>query len=145
MDPLTTYGTLLYWPFSDVRVAWNAIAIVDPLFTLVVLAGVALAAWQRRAAPAASALAVCFAYLLPAGHHRVTSSLIFFVGGERGIRTPGTLSGSTVFKTAAFNHSAISPRNPEPGTQAYCRAIFSNPSMYGLNAVGITTDPSSCW
>src|SRR5688572_15920177 len=38
-------------------------------------------------------------------------------GGERGIRTPGTLSGSTVFKTAALNHSAISPWNSEPGTQ----------------------------
>ncbi len=31
------------------------------------------------------------------------------IGGERGIRTPGTLSDSTVFKTAALNHSAISP------------------------------------
>ena len=30
-------------------------------------------------------------------------------GGERGIRTPGPLSRSTVFKTAALNHSAISP------------------------------------
>ena len=30
-------------------------------------------------------------------------------GGERGIRTPGSLSTSTVFKTAALNHSAISP------------------------------------
>src|SRR5437868_254620 len=31
------------------------------------------------------------------------------IGGGRGIRTPGTLSSSTVFKTAAFNHSAIPP------------------------------------
>ena len=30
-------------------------------------------------------------------------------GGEEGIRTPGSLSASTVFKTAALNHSAISP------------------------------------
>src|SRR4030095_14311731 len=29
--------------------------------------------------------------------------------GGRGIRTPGTVSRSTVFKTAAFNHSAIPP------------------------------------
>ncbi len=29
--------------------------------------------------------------------------------GERGIRTPGPRERSTVFKTAAFNHSAISP------------------------------------
>src|SRR6202142_1779197 len=30
-------------------------------------------------------------------------------GGEGGIRTPGTLSGTPVFKTGAFNHSATSP------------------------------------
>lgn len=31
-------------------------------------------------------------------------------GGERGIRTPETLAGLTVFKTVAFDHSAISPQ-----------------------------------
>jgi hypothetical protein len=30
-------------------------------------------------------------------------------GGGRGIRTPGTLSGTSVFKTDAINHSASSP------------------------------------
>src|ERR1051326_8376765 len=30
-------------------------------------------------------------------------------GGERGIRTPGTLPGTAVFKTAAIDRSAISP------------------------------------
>ena len=39
-------------------------------------------------------------------------------GGGRGIRTPGTLSGSTVFKTAALNHSAIPPRRTAPGAMA---------------------------
>src|SRR5947207_15442230 len=32
-------------------------------------------------------------------------------GGERGIRTPGTLPGTVVFKTTAIDHSAISPHN----------------------------------
>lgn len=43
---------------------------------------------------------------------RARSTLIWFSscgGGERGIRTPGTLARPTVFKTAAFNRSAISP------------------------------------
>jgi hypothetical protein len=31
-------------------------------------------------------------------------------GGELGIRTPGTFNSSTVFKTAAIDHSASSPR-----------------------------------
>jgi len=31
------------------------------------------------------------------------------LGGGRGIRTPGTLSGTTVFKTAGINRSPIPP------------------------------------
>ncbi len=34
LDACTTYGTLLWWPFSDERVAWNLISVIDPLFTL---------------------------------------------------------------------------------------------------------------
>jgi len=44
LDACTTYGTLLLWPFSDVRVAWNNVSVVDPLFTLPVLVAVLLAA-----------------------------------------------------------------------------------------------------
>lgn len=39
LDAATTYGTRLFWPFSDVRVAWNWISIVDPLFTGLLLIG----------------------------------------------------------------------------------------------------------
>ena len=34
---------------------------------------------------------------------------VFLFCGERGIRTPGPRKRTTVFKTAAFDHSAISP------------------------------------
>jgi hypothetical protein len=37
------------------------------------------------------------------------SSQLLDSGGEGGIRTPDTLSGTAVFKTAAINHSATSP------------------------------------
>ena len=32
------------------------------------------------------------------------------LSGESGIRTHGTLAGTTVFKTVALSHSATSPR-----------------------------------
>lgn len=63
LDAATTWGTRLLWPFSDARVAWNWIAIVDPVFTAIVLVGVAVAFWRRSAVPAAVALALCIAYL----------------------------------------------------------------------------------
>ena len=63
LDAATTYGTLLLWPFSAVRVSWDAIAIVDPLFTLVLAAGVALAWFRRHPLPAVAALVLCGGYL----------------------------------------------------------------------------------
>lgn len=63
LDAATTYGTLLYWPFSSSRVAWNVISIVDPPFTLLMAIAVAAAAWTRRPAPAAIGLALALGYL----------------------------------------------------------------------------------
>ena len=37
LDAFTSYGTHLFWPFSDERVALNSISIVDPVFTLILL------------------------------------------------------------------------------------------------------------
>jgi inner membrane protein len=34
LDAFTTYGTQLLWPFSNLRVAWNLISVVDPLFSV---------------------------------------------------------------------------------------------------------------
>lgn len=44
-------------------------------------------------------------------------------GGERGIRTPGTLARSTVFETAPFNHSGTSPRHFEKNGSQVARNI----------------------
>jgi inner membrane protein len=49
LDAFTTYGTELLWPFSDVRIAWSTIAVVDFLFTGPVVLLVALAVAKRRA------------------------------------------------------------------------------------------------
>ena len=33
LDSCTSYGTVLFWPFSDYRVGLNIISIIDPIFT----------------------------------------------------------------------------------------------------------------
>ena len=48
LDACTTYGTQLLWPFTDDRVAWNVISIVDPLFTLPLLITVVLGVRAKR-------------------------------------------------------------------------------------------------
>jgi len=63
LDTCTSYGTLLLWPFSDARLAWHIIAIVDPLFTLSLAVGVVWAAWRLRRAAAIAGFSVAMAYL----------------------------------------------------------------------------------
>ncbi|MFT5392667.1 MAG: inner membrane protein [Gammaproteobacteria bacterium] len=41
LDACTSYGTMLMWPFSQQRTALNIVAIVDPLFTLVLATALA--------------------------------------------------------------------------------------------------------
>lgn len=63
LDACTTYGTMLFWPFSDVRIAWNTISIIDPLFTLPLLAGVVLSARRKRLLYVRIALVWAVAYM----------------------------------------------------------------------------------
>ena len=37
VDALTSYGTQLFWPFTDKRVSFNLISVIDPLFTLPII------------------------------------------------------------------------------------------------------------
>lgn len=63
LDACTSYGTQLFWPFWDQRIALNIISIVDPVFTLILVLGL-LAGLRFGARPVARvALVCCAAYL----------------------------------------------------------------------------------
>ncbi len=83
LDASTSYGTLLYWPFSDVRAAWNMVSIIDPVFTSILLAGVLLTIVRASRAPrarvqatrpAAVAVLVCALYLAAGAWQRERAS-----------------------------------------------------------------------
>ncbi|MYD43822.1 MAG: metal-dependent hydrolase [Gammaproteobacteria bacterium] len=49
LDACTSYGTQLFWPFTDYRVAWNVVSVLDPTFTIPLLVAVIAALlWRRR-------------------------------------------------------------------------------------------------
>ena len=62
LDACTSYGTQLAWPFSTLRVAWNVVPVVDPLFTLLLLAAAVAAAVRRSRRLAVIALVWALAY-----------------------------------------------------------------------------------
>lgn len=77
LDACTSYGTQLFWPFSDVRIAWDIISIIDPLFTIpvivMVLAGLKT---QRQAWPRAALLyGLCYLCLGYLQHERAMDTL----------------------------------------------------------------------
>ena len=63
LDACTSYGTYLYWPFDLERVAWHVISIVDPIFTLALVAGVVLATRRKTTRAVRASLLFGLAYL----------------------------------------------------------------------------------
>jgi inner membrane protein len=94
LDAFTTYGTQLWWPLSDMRIAWNFVSIVDLLFSVPLAWGVIRAARTLRRRPAAIALAWCAAYLGFGGiqHARAVAAA----------RTLAAARGHPIVRVAAF-------------------------------------------
>jgi len=63
LDACTAYGTVLFWPFSDQRAAFDFIAIIDPIFTLILLIGVIIALVKRNCKAARIGLLIAGFYM----------------------------------------------------------------------------------
>lgn len=63
LDTCTSYGTYLLWPFSDVRLTWMNMSIIDPLFTLPMLVIMFMAIKFKKAYIAMLALIYGLAYI----------------------------------------------------------------------------------
>lgn len=85
LDACTSYGTQLFWPFSDYRVAWNYISIIDPIFTLPILLLVALSFIRRSSMCGRLAVAWSLGYLaLGAIQYHRALAVAAVVAAERG-------------------------------------------------------------
>jgi inner membrane protein len=63
-DLVTSYGTMIWAPFSDARYAWGTTFIIDLWFSGIILAGLLLSIAQRASRmPAIASLAVLVAYV----------------------------------------------------------------------------------
>ena len=63
LDACTSYGTQLFWPFNDFRVAWNTISIVDPIFTITLFILVFISIFRKKVLFARIALIWAIMYM----------------------------------------------------------------------------------
>lgn len=63
-DLITSFGTIVFAPVSDARIAWSTTFIIDLWFTGIIVAGLAAAGlWRRSRAPAVLGLAALAGYV----------------------------------------------------------------------------------
>ena len=58
LDAFTVYGTQLWWPLPVAPAMWSSVFIIDPLYTMPLLAGALAAAWSGARAAAGRALMI---------------------------------------------------------------------------------------
>jgi inner membrane protein len=63
LDSLTNYGTQQLWPFADTRVTWDAMPIVDPIYTLIFIVGLLYTAKTKSIRGVQWALALALLYV----------------------------------------------------------------------------------
>lgn len=63
LDACTSYGTQLLWPFSNARISWSIISIIDPLFTIPLLGLVGWTVFKKYKQPARYAAFFVILYL----------------------------------------------------------------------------------
>ena len=118
LDACTSYGTQLLWPFSNARFAWNNISIVDPLFTLPLIACAALAAWKRKRLFALAGIVWALAYLL--------------LGVVQGMRAEA--AGAALAAARGHAGAAVSAK-PGFGTLLVWKTLYEHDGRYYVDAV----------
>ncbi len=104
LDCFTSYGTQLFWPMPTPPVAWSSIFIIDPLYSLpllaAVLGGLLFGLRGRVPRPPLAALALTSLYLLSTlGGKFMAEQRVVEVLDREGIRPQAVFSTPTPFNT----------------------------------------------
>ncbi|PSR08537.1 MAG: hypothetical protein DA408_02560 [Bacteroidetes bacterium] len=137
LDACTAYGTQLFEPLSSQRVAWNVVAVVDPLYTVPFLACVVLASRQVLGSRARSrynwaGIFLSSAYLLFCTflHFQVVQRLADTLVQEK-ITANRSLVGPTIFNSILWQGTAETDSSYYTGQYSF----FDKSPFFKLQAV----------
>lgn len=122
LDSCTSYGTRLLWPFSDFRVAWNIISIIDPIYTITLLIFLVLCLFRKSPLLMRVGLTLSFFYLAFGFiKHEQVKSFMTDVATKRGHKIERILL------------------NPTIGNNILWRSVYQSGDNYYVDAVYMPT------
>jgi inner membrane protein len=129
LDACTSYGTYLLWPFSDMRVAWHNVAVVDPVFSLAVLVFLVFAFVKRQPKIARRGLAFGLAWLLLGVLQRERAeSAALRLAGDRGHAVKRIVVKPTIFNNLLWRSTYLA--DGAIHADALRLHVFSEPTLY---------------
>jgi inner membrane protein len=142
LDACTSYGTQLLWPFSDARIAWNVISIIDPVFTLTLAVFVIVAVVKKSRIIARAGLVFVILYLLLGLYQRERAEdLTRTIAESRGHEIERMLVHPSIGNIVLWR--SIYESDGRYYTDAVRPGFFSEPRVYeggSLPAVDVGSD-----
>ncbi|MEM7080239.1 MAG: metal-dependent hydrolase [Pseudomonadota bacterium] len=127
LDACTSYGTQLFWPFSDQRVAWNNISVVDPFVTVPLLVLIAAAVWRKNKLYTSLGLAWLIGYLL--------------LGVWQNQRAVD--AGFAIAQARGHNPTHVSAK-PSFANIILWKTIYEHDGYYYVDGARVTTESTHC-
>ncbi|MDR5865211.1 metal-dependent hydrolase [Halomonas koreensis] len=109
LDALTTYGTQLWWPLDVRPAAWPLVFIIDPLYSLPLLVGIAtaLATGNGRRGPAWGLVISCLYLTLALGAKTLVGERLAPVLAEHGLAEAPRLLQPTPFNILLWRATVV--------------------------------------
>lgn len=141
LDTCTNYGTQLLWPFSDARVAWNIVSIIDPIFTFTLLFFVIFSLVKRSTFFARLGLLFVICYLLfGLSQREAAKDALVALAGSRGHEAKRVLVHPSIGNLLVWRSIY------ESGGYYYVEAVrvspFSNSKIYNGKSIKVF-DPAT--
>lgn len=123
LDSFTTYGTLLFWPLTDERVAWNTISVIDPAFTIPIFIFATLSIIKRNKIYSFYAIIWIIFYQMVAYTQKLRAEDLMYDYSR------------------TFNHQVeLIEAKPSFGNIVVWKVIYSTPENYYINAIRLSLD-----
>ena len=129
LDSCTAYGTELLWPFSNSKIAWNNIAVIDPFFTVPLAAFVVFALARKSTLIARFGVIFCLSYLLLGVYqHDKAEKYLLNIAALRGQNVEKVLVHPTIGNLILWRGVYLS--NGEYHVDGIRVLPFSKPKLY---------------